>query len=228
MNTRIDSVAIVGKSITVKVEKDEKKDEHRICHLKVERIQIDRATIDAILGRVEGWASRCLFDEAGSPVAWLTLSLDGAAFDFTGSISGNENTGERLSLGANCRISNVTLELRSFGALLSGELSWPAAGDELSDVDPLLGKVCAVRASIIKPDSLDLFEPRRAVAGRNQLAANHVEANARLETSLVEKFRRTTRPLSDAERAKLAAGDSVERTIGNGDTVTLTRVETAG
>lgn len=217
MNINFNAVAIVGKSITVKVEKDEKKDELRICHLKVERMQVSRDVIDALLGCVEGWAARCLFDDGGTPVAWLTLELEGARFDFTGSIVGSENKGERLMIGAACTLSGVTLRLHALGALLSGELSWPAAGDELADVDPLLGKVCMVRGAILKPEPAELFERPRAQAERDQLAANHLAANERLESSLVAAFHRTTRPLKTEGSVTLRSGESV----------THSRVETA-
>lgn len=152
---KIDATAEIAKGISVKVEKvgDE---EVTVAHLKLKGLQVCRETMDLLIGWQPGRADLALFDETGEPRAYFTIEPSGE-YEFGGSIAGNAETGEKLILGK-ATLQNVRLDLCPLGAKLSGEITWPAAGDEVSDTEPLLGKLCMVRAWIRGLRQRDLFK----------------------------------------------------------------------
>lgn len=141
MSTKIESTAMISKSLSVKREKGETTDAV-IARLKFADLIIDRETIDVLCGQPDGWAASCLFDEQGAPLGHWTLALPALTLRVSGSIRGVKPA-ERLTLGAGA-IEGIELTLDKLGALVSGTLAWQVAGDELEDVEPLPGRECGV------------------------------------------------------------------------------------
>lgn len=138
---KIESTAEIAKSLSVKREKGEETDAV-IARLKFSGLIVDRETLDVLCGQPSGWSAGALFDELGAPLGHWTISLPALALAVSGSIRGAKPT-ERLTL-SNAVIASVELTLDKLGALMSGTLAWQVAGDELEDVEPLLGRECGV------------------------------------------------------------------------------------
>lgn len=128
---KIEATAEIGKSISVKVEKSDD-DEVTRCHLKIKDLLVNRETADLLIGWQPGRADLALYDETGEPREKLVLS--------------------------SAVLKGVQLDLCPLGAKLSGELVWGAAGDEVSDIEPLLGKLCVVRLVVRGQQQIDLFQ----------------------------------------------------------------------
>lgn len=141
MSNKIDSLAEISKSLSVKREKRESTDVV-VARLKFSGLIVDRETLDVLCGQPLGWSAGALFDELGAPLGRWTISLPALTLVVSGSIRGAQPT-ERLTLG-NAVIEGVEITLDKLCALVAGTLTWDVAGDELEDVDPLLGRECGV------------------------------------------------------------------------------------
>lgn len=150
----IEATAEIGKSISAKAEKVGD-DEVTVAHLKFKGLFVDREAMDLLIGWQKGRAALALFDEEGEPRAYFQLVLAGD-FDMGGSIAGNAETNEKLVVTVGT-LSNAKLDLCPLGALLSGKITWKAAGDEVSDAEPLLGKLCMAKFVVRGMQQLDLF-----------------------------------------------------------------------
>lgn len=155
---RIDATAEIGKSISVKIEKSDDEDEDEVTrgHLKVKDLLVDRETIDLLIGWQAGRASLALYDESGAPRAYFGIALPGE-YEIGGSIAGTAQSREKLVL-SDAVLKRVQLDLCPLGAKLSGELVWSAAGDEVSDIEPLLGKLCWAQLVVRAEQQPDLFQ----------------------------------------------------------------------
>lgn len=147
MNIRIESVLKVGKGITVKIEKQPDDTEKAIAHLKFSEALITREHLDQLVTGVIGSLWPALYDESGAPIARMTIGLPYLEVVLGGTISGNKNKRESLAL-IQATLTGVEMALVPNGAHLSGELTWEAAGDEVSDAEPLLGQLCACNWTI--------------------------------------------------------------------------------
>lgn len=134
---KISTVATIGKGLTVKRKKVEE-GEQVIAHLKFSDAVVSREEIDGIVGCHDNWARTCLFDELGAPVAAMNLEL--LRRDLTVSLH-LTGTGDEEMHVAGGTLTGIVLTLDKSGALLAGVLSWPVAGDEVSDAEPLLGQI---------------------------------------------------------------------------------------
>lgn len=152
---KIEATAEIGKSISVKVEKSDD-DEVTRCHLKIKDLLVNRETADLLIGWQPGRADLALYDETGEPRAYFGIALS-REYEIGGSIAGNAETREKLVLSS-AVLKGVQLDLCPLGAKLSGELVWGAAGDEVSDIEPLLGKLCVVRLVVRGQQQIDLFQ----------------------------------------------------------------------
>lgn len=155
----INSTATLGKSLSVKREKVGDEGERVIAHLKFAETFVDRDVIDDLCGRPIGWARMSLFDEMGAPVALLELGLPTREWQAAGGVS--DPSGASLPLGR-ATLSAVTLALTPLGALLSGQLSWQARGDEVEDLTDMLGREVTIVLSLNDGGQQDLLEQLRA------------------------------------------------------------------
>jgi len=148
MKTEIETTAEIGKAVNIKREKDGDT-EVVVAHLKFDAALVPRETIDDLVGRPIGWAQHCLFDEFGAPIGHVDISLPRLSLIATGKIRGIKSH-EEITL-RQARLDDIVLKLTDNGALLSGSLAWKIAGDEASDLEPLLGRVCILH--VIAQDS---------------------------------------------------------------------------
>lgn len=153
-DVHIETTAEIGKTFSAKAEKIGD-DLVTVAHLKLAEFSIPREAVDLLIGWPEGMASERLYSDLGEPLAYFGIDLSAADFTVGGSIRGNADTGEKLAIPAAATLSGVKLALVPLGAMLSGELSWKAAGDEVADAEPLLGKLCMVSLTIFGPVQVD-------------------------------------------------------------------------
>jgi DNA segregation ATPase FtsK/SpoIIIE-like protein len=149
----------VGKAISIKRQKAPDDSEVNVAHLKFSGVYLQREQIDKLLKRDSGWAHRSFFDEAGDPVLMLEI---GAPLDVTvsGTIRGTDASCLRLM---QAELTGVTLTLCRLGAKLAGELAWVAAGDEVSDVDSLLGRECIAQWEVNDGAQMSIMDSIRNV-----------------------------------------------------------------
>lgn len=140
MHVQLETTAKISKSVSIRREKVSDDTEHVIACMKFSETPIFREAIDEIVGRPIGWAESCLFDALGAPIARMIIHLPMLKFTATGVIRGGADVDKLTLTGA--QLSNVCLTLVDKGAYLAGELTWGVAGDEVSDLEQLLGRLC--------------------------------------------------------------------------------------
>lgn len=156
---KISSVATVGKSLAIKREKDEDEGERVVAHLKFTDCFVSREEVDALCGQPEGWSRRSLFDELGAPIAKLEIAI--LKRDLTASVKLSDQGTEMHVAGG--KLTGMALLLNKSGALLSGELSWLVAGDEVSDVETILGQIVRADLNLTDGEQGDLLRTRDAI-----------------------------------------------------------------
>lgn len=166
----IKSFAKLGKSLSVKRQKDADDDTIVACHLKFEDLFVERDVFDELCRQPIGWHEP-FFDELGAPVGALEISLPGRAWSVTGSINAGPNRPERLNL-LEATLGKVTLSLTKLGVLVGGSISWKARGDEVEDLADFLGTLAAVEWRVTDGDQQDLLGGVRAAVSNLQRAAD--------------------------------------------------------
>lgn len=142
----------VAKSINAKTTtKDEA--ELVVASLGFHDATVSRTEVDRLIGLHLGW-SECLFDELGAARFPGTIFLSGKPLPAGAVITLGKH--EKLQ-AMNAELSKIELQLADKGFLLSGTLTWPVAGDETSDAEKLLGKLCGLEL-VIDKSQLDLFK----------------------------------------------------------------------
>lgn len=141
MRVEIETTATIGKGVSIKREKGSDDIEVVVAHLKFDNALVPREVIDELLGQDIGWAQHCLFNELGAPIGHIELSLPRLKLTATGKIRGVDGDAITLTEAA---FDSITLTLTDKGALLSGALAWKVAGDEVSYLEPLLGRICVI------------------------------------------------------------------------------------
>lgn len=157
MLATIETTAEIGKSLSIKREKQED-EEVVIAHLKFSDAFVPRETMDELFNQPLGW-SNYLFGEDGFPHVRAEISLMKFDAEATGVIRGRAN--EYIKL-AGAKVTGVSLMLTEKGANLAAELTWKVAGDEVSDLEPLLGRTCVLTVTIADGGQQDAFRQRAA------------------------------------------------------------------
>lgn len=158
MTIHLSTVCRLAKTFSVKREKVDDDTEVVIAHLKIGETFIDREQVDELLRQPIGWSAEALFDELGAPRARLTLTLGGLCqLTYTGVINGGKKPTDPLLKLKEAAIDGVSIELTKLGALLSCQLSWEAAGDEVDDIADMLGLICNVDGVIEDGGQKDLL-----------------------------------------------------------------------
>lgn len=139
MHLTIDTVADIGKGLSVKREKQKDNTERAIAHLKFTGLKLDRDQLDELVCRAIGWTTMCFYDELGAPFAHCVLAFPRLELEVSGVVKGPGRAGLRL---AQATLTSVEVALADKCVLVSGELVWEAAGDEVSDIEALLGQTC--------------------------------------------------------------------------------------
>ncbi len=156
------SVCKIAKTLTAKADHDESGAPTTTARLKFSELQIDRDTIDELLGEPIGWCQGALFDEQGAPRRRYGLTVYGRTLRVSGTIKGPK---ERPTLSLlQAELSDLHLTLIPLGAMVEGALTWPARGDELDDCPDLLGETCAATWEITGDDQGDMFSPTSRAA----------------------------------------------------------------
>ena len=104
----IKTFAQLGKSLSVKREKDADDDSIVACHLKFQDLFVDRDVFDELCGQPIGWHEP-FYDDQGAPVGALEISLPGRAWSVTGKIKADPNRPAQLIL-LQAQLTRVSLE----------------------------------------------------------------------------------------------------------------------
>jgi AMMECR1 domain-containing protein len=142
---KIETILTVAKGFSLKREKTEDA-ELVYAHLKFGEMFLTREQIDTLLSQREGWARSSLFDPYGAPLMAMDIALPKLELCVVGTI-GDAEKEDRLRL-LEATLGDVGLLLTTQGAALSGTLTWQVAGDEASDVEPLLGRICSANLTL--------------------------------------------------------------------------------
>jgi hypothetical protein len=130
--------------------------------LKFAGVFIDREYSDEMLGLPIA-ATALLYGEDGLPVSAVTIGRKHIVYQFAGVITGNVNKDEQIKLAKDTEVCKCELQLVPNGALLSGQLVWPVRGDEVEDLEPLLGQTCMLNGLIVLPEQIDAFAQAKGV-----------------------------------------------------------------
>ena len=142
---KIETVLTVAKGFSLKREKTEDA-ELVYAHLKFSEMFLAREQIDALLSQRDGWARAALFDPYGAPLMAMDIALPKLELCVVG-IIGDAEKEDRLQL-LDATLGDVSLLLTTQGASMSGTLTWQVAGDEATDVEPLLGRICSGKLTL--------------------------------------------------------------------------------
>ncbi len=159
---RIDTVCMLGKSLTAKATKDDSGVPTVVAQVKFSDLKVDRDTVDELLGETVGWCRTALYDEQGAPRKRYGITVYGRSLRVSGGIRGPKEHQTLALLQA--ELTDAHLRLVPLGALLEGKLTWSARGDEVEDVSDLLGMICSAKWEVNDGDQSDLFQPTSAAA----------------------------------------------------------------
>lgn len=134
-----------------------------VATLKFAGVFIDREYSDEMLG-LPIQATALLYGQDGLPVSAVTIGRKHIVYQFAGVITGNRNKEEQIKLAKDTEVGKCELQLVPNGALLSGQLMWPVRGDEVEDLEPLLGQTCVLNGIILLPEQIDAFAQAKSVA----------------------------------------------------------------
>jgi hypothetical protein len=167
MSIHINATCQVAKSFSVKREKQADDSETVVAHLKVGEIMLDRDQLDELCAQPIGWSAGALFDEFGAPRAHLSLVLTPRGkVTLSGVVDGGKKPADpRLKL-KDADVGSIMLDLTKLGAMLSCQLSWAAAGDEVDDIADMLGKTCNIVAVLEDGGQGDLLDSAVRNIGR--------------------------------------------------------------
>lgn len=196
----IDSVAQLARGLSAKKEKQDGKGEVVVCTIKLVDAFITREQLDAFCEQPLGW-HQFLFDDQGAPRLRLGLQLIGADWSVTGTIKGNADvTPPTLNL-LQAKLSGVVITLTQLGAVLAGDLSWTARGDEVEDLTDLLGALVKITWRVTNGEQGDLL---RGIAIGASLA-RAADAGEGAETQLRERLRANSK---SSRRSRAASADA--------------------
>ena len=157
MKIELKTVAQIAKGMKVSKDKQPNDTVATVVHLKFTDAVIDRDAIDELCGQPVGWSQGALFDELGAPVKRMTLDLEDLVVECTGTIRWGGNATALLRLGT-AKVSGMRIALVDKAGLLSGELTWLAAGDETSDAEMLLARECGIHWMLSDSGQQDLLK----------------------------------------------------------------------
>lgn len=163
MSITIRATAQLPKTFRVAREKLDDDTEQVIAHLRVADIMLDRDQLDELCGQPIGWSAGALFDDFGAPRARLSIALNRNDLTLSGIIDGGKRPADAVLRLKDAGMSGIGLELTKLGALLSCQLSWRAAGDEVDDIAEMLGRLCNFAAVIQDGGQSDLVDAVRGL-----------------------------------------------------------------
>lgn len=162
MRFEINNTASIAKNFSVKQRKQGGVVQ-TVAVLKFDGLFIDRESSDEMLGLPIGAIGQ-LYGEDGLPVSVITIGRKHVVFQFAGAIKGNANRQEARALGKDTEVIKAELQLAPNGAMLSGAFCWPVKGDEVEDLEPLMGETCVIDGVLVLPEQIDAFSQARDAA----------------------------------------------------------------
>ncbi len=164
MRIEVNTTCEVAKSFAVKRRKNGGTLQ-TVAALKFSQVFIDREYSDEMLGLPIA-ATALLYGEDGLPVSVITIGRKHIVYQFAGVITGNRNKDEQIKLAKDTEVAKCELQLAPNGALLTGILLWQVRGDEVEDLEPLLGQTCVLNGLIVLPEQIDAFSQAKGEVDR--------------------------------------------------------------
>lgn len=155
---KLDTILKISKTFTAKSETDDSGAPTMIARIKFSELTIDRDVIDELVGEPIGWCRAALYDEQGAPRRRYGITVYGRNWRVSGGISGPKGQPTMPLLQA--ELTDLQLTLVPLGALAEGTLTWAARGDEVSELETLLGDTCAAHWEVTDSGQGDLFDPK--------------------------------------------------------------------
>lgn len=176
MKVRIHNECVLGKTLSVKREKEESQEFLR-CHLALAGLFIPSASINTLCDQQPKWIEGAVFDDMGAPRMRLTLGLSDTALFISGTIRrGDGRDAHILQLRQGATISGIHLELVPLGANMKAKLTWDTAGDEADDVSELLGRACIADITIEDAGQQDMLKASQVAGAVTLATGTRVEA----------------------------------------------------
>lgn len=147
---KLETILTVAKSISIKREKGDGDCDVTRAHVKFTDLYITREQVNELVRQRPGWCETAFFDELNAPLGAWSLVPHDTALEVSGRIRASEIA--TLSLpSADLTAIEITFvgTAGTPGALVSGQLAWLVAGDESSDIEPLLGRICGCNLVVI-------------------------------------------------------------------------------
>ncbi len=177
---KINTILEVAKTFAAKATKDDAGVETTIAQIKFKGLPIDQDSIDEMLGMPVGWCRGALFDEQGAPLKRFGVSVFGRMLRVSGCISGPKSRPTLALLQA--ELTDAYLTLVPLGAIVEGKLTWGARGDEVSDVDGLMGRTCSAAWEITDGGQEDMFSATsKAAAEATSVVQRYMDGLGRME-----------------------------------------------
>lgn len=161
MQLKITTFADVGKKMTTTRQKDS---ELVTCQISAKGIRVSRETMDELSGLPIG-ATSPLYAESGVPWQHMSFLLPKRALLATGTLQMRRDSGQVLAelalskaAAGDLRFNLDTPDDQGPTATMSCTLLWKAAGDEVSDVEPLLGQKVYLELKLTDQPQQQLFK----------------------------------------------------------------------
>lgn len=149
MQLKISTECTLGKKMQTAREKSGGlEDEIVTCTIKVRAVRVDRDSMDELAGLPIG-CTAMLFNELGAPFQHMSFLLPKRVLLGTGTIEHQRESG---AVSAALKLKDALVDSLRFNldmpeeggptAMLSFDVHWRAAGDEVEDVSDLLSRAC--------------------------------------------------------------------------------------
>lgn len=173
----IESNCKLGKAFTAKLEKQaDDKPQLVTGNLKFTEAMVTREQIDWLLSQPTGWCN-CLYDELGAPLLRAKIHRPKAKWLAQGELTGPDGDPQFNLVDAT--LSHVAVVLANKSGELSGSLSWNAVGDEVDDLQGMLGHLVTLRLTLSGSGQRDLYddpaEPKATAKPRTRRKAKQRE-----------------------------------------------------
>lgn len=153
MRLELQTTADLANSATLKNAKDGDA-ELSTAQVRFKNAKLTCVQFDDLCKRAPGWSAASLFTPDELPCMPMVIHFPKMQLEASGRIHGHREGDSIALIGATLQDMRATL-VKS-GVALSGELVWKAAGDEATDLEPLLGHLCGMHLSIVDSQQQEL------------------------------------------------------------------------
>ena len=161
---KLDTVCELAATFAAKAKKDKEGTPATIGKITFTDLQIDRDVIAYLVGMPLDWVMRSFYDDLGAPTRRFFLGVRDREWRVSGGLNGPK-PGQALVL-LQADLEKVELDLIPNGALMCGQLTWAARGDEVEDLSAILGTTVRACWEITDAEQSDMFDAQSGGAMR--------------------------------------------------------------